>query len=74
MSLFNSNTEQSQEKKAINKSAKKCKQKIYITIGIFLFIEVPQVASAWITMAEKMPLLQRGYTQVIEIFLKNSAK
>jgi len=81
MNLSNSNPEQSQEnpkqsqeKKATNKPAKNCKEKFYSTIGVLLFIEAPQIASAWITLAEKMPLLQSGYTQVIEKVLKISAK
>ena len=74
MSLSNRNPEQSQENNAANKPAKDCQRKFYITMIAILLIEVPQIASAWIAIAEKMPLLQRGYIKVIELVLKTSAK
>jgi len=49
-----SSTEESKELK--NKIGKDCKRKFLITISVILFVEAPQVISAWISIAEELSL------------------
>ena len=44
-----------------------CQRKLLIAIGVILFVEAPQVICAWITLAEKMPLLHHQYSSIIQV-------
>lgn len=74
MLQLKSKSQDNQVKEQVRKTSYPQKRHCLITFVIVVLLEVPQVASAWITLAEKMPLLQKGYTQIIEIVLKTSAK
>lgn len=74
MLQLKSDSQDNQVKEEVRETSHPQKRHCLITFAIIILLEAPQVAAAWITLAEKMPLLQMGYTQVIEIVLKTSAK
>lgn len=57
-----------------NKPAKKSKLNFLLPLVMFLLIEFPKISLSWITLAEKMPLLQSQWTQAVEKVLKSSTK
>lgn len=64
MSVSNSKPEQQPEE-----NCKQNKHKWCITLGIILLIELPQVAAAWVTLADRMawPFPNTEHPQVMEI-------
>ncbi|MCL1466842.1 hypothetical protein [Argonema galeatum] len=64
-----SSTKQSKENKS--QAAKKLNyRKFIITLLVILLIEAPQVISAWISIAEELPLFYRQHLPSIEL-IKN---
>jgi len=65
MSVLNSKPEQQPENQGEN--CQQNKHKWCITLGIILLIELPQVAAAWVTLADRMawPLPERP--EVVEV-------
>lgn len=43
-----------------------CQRKFVIAAALLLFVEIPQVICAWITLAEKYYYLRHQYSSVIQ--------